>query len=332
MRVGGQVNSPGDYPLESDMTVVDLIRAGGGLTESAYGLDAELVRYNTENGAIRQTEIITIDLVNSFRDESGENISLSPYDYLNIKVVPNWSEQEVVELVGEVTFPGVYPLREGESLRDILNRAGGLTEFAFPEGALFVREELIAREEEQLENLANRLERDIQNLARDPQNFGVVTAGAGLVNRLRGIQPVGRLVIDLNQILDNSNQDIVLRHNDRLYIPPIAQEITVLGEVQFSTSHVFEGILDRDAYIDMSGGTTDSADESRIYTVHANGRVDVNNSFWFVGERGSEILPGDTIVVPVDTSASVATQIPIWAAATQVFYNIAIAAAALNSF
>jgi len=334
VRVGGQVNSPGDYPLEPGMTVAGLVRAGGGLTESAYALDAELVRYSTSNsGAIRQTEIITVDLGNSLIGVPGADISLSPYDHLNIKVVPNWTEQEVVELVGELIFPGIYPLREGETLMDVLTRAGGLTEFAFPEGAIFIREELQAREAEQLENLANRLERDIQGLATDPQNAPAVAAGAALVASLRNVDPVGRLVIDLSEILEgNIAQNIVLRNGDQLYIPPISQEIIVLGEVQYPTSHVFEGGLNRDTYIEMSGGTTDNADIGRIYTVHANGRVDVNSSLWFSGESGGDIMPGDTVVVPIDTSVSVSTQIPVWAAATQVFYNIAIAAAALNSF
>ena len=114
------------------------------------------------------------------------------------------------------------------------------------------------------------------------------------------------------------------------FIPPISQEVTVLGEVQYPTSHVFSAGLDRDDYIAMSGGTTDNSDIARIYTVHASGRVDISTgSRWFMNERQSEILPGDTIVVPVDTSTPL---IPVWAAATQVVYNIAIAAAALNSF
>ena len=331
VRIGGQVNSPGDYPLEPNMTILDLIRAGGGLTEAAYNLDAELVRYNIIDGETRQTEVITVNLERGASGEGLTNLPLVAYDHLNIKVVPNWSEQEVVELVGELKFPGIYPLVEGETLKNIIDRAGGLTEYAFPDGVLFVREELIEREAEQLQNLANRLEADLQNLAGDPLNAQAAIAGQALINRLRSTIPVGRLVIDLSAIMEGSaSQNIVLRNNDRLYVPPVSQEVTVLGEVQYPTSHVYSDGLDRDAYISMSGGTTENSDVARIYTVHASGRVDVNNrSRWFVGDNQSEILPGDTVVVPVDTSTPL---IPVWAAATQVVYNIAIAAAALNSF
>ena len=331
VRIGGQVNSPGDYPLERDMTVLDLIRAGGGLTEAAYDLDAELVRYNTFNGSNRQTEVLVVNLAETLSGSGATNFTLSSYDYLNIKVIPNWSTQETVEIVGEVTFPGIYPLTEGETLADVIDRAGGLTGYAFPEGSLFVREELLEREANQLQNLANRIEGDLQSLAGDPANAQAVVAGQALVNRLRNTQPVGRLVIDIPAIIEgDTTQNIVLRSNDRIFIPPVSQEVTVLGEVQYPTSHVFSAGLDRDGYIAMSGGTTDNSDIARIYTVHASGRVDISTgSRWFMNERQSEILPGDTIVVPVDTSTPL---IPVWAAATQVVYNIAIAAAALNSF
>ena len=331
VRVGGQVASPGEYPLELGMTIADLVRAGGGLTEAAYNLEAELIRYNNINGRSMQTEIIRVNLQDSLQDVGMANLILSSYDYLNIKVVPNWNAQQVVELVGEVNFPGLYPLLEGETLKDVLERAGGFTDRAFPDGVLFIREELVQREADQLENMANRLEGDLQSLSTDPQSAQAAAAGLALVSRLRNTEPVGRLVINMDDILsDEYGQSIVLRNNDRLYVPPISQEVTVLGEVQYPTSHLYQEGLARDAYISMSGGTTENSDESRIYIVHANGGVDIDNgSRWFVGQNHSEIMPGDTVVVPIDTSMPL---IPMWASATQVIYNIAIAAAALQSF
>tara|TARA_B100000686_G_scaffold183654_1_gene190525 strand:+ start:34 stop:1503 length:1470 start_codon:yes stop_codon:yes gene_type:complete len=331
VSIGGEVASPGNYPLEPGMKISDLVRAGGGLTEAAYGLEAELVRYGSSNNFSRQSEILTIDLQDSLQDIATANIVLSSHDYLNIKVVPNWNEQQVVELIGEVNFPGIYPLVEGETLRGVLERAGGLTEAAFPDGVLFIREELIEREAEQLENVANRLEADLQSLSIDPQATQAVIAGTGLVNRLRNTEPVGRLVINMDDVLNNENKyEILLKNNDRLYVPPLSQEITVLGEVQFPTSHIYQEGLDRDAYVSMSGGTTENSDESRIYIVHANGGVEINNSsLWFAGQDRREIMPGDTVVVPADTSMPL---IPIWASATQIIYNVAIAAAALQSF
>jgi protein involved in polysaccharide export with SLBB domain len=330
VSIGGQVNQPGDYPLEAGMTIEDVIRAGGGLNEAAYNLDAELLRYSTDIGGVMQTEVLNVDLVGINQGLTGENLVLQPQDYLNIKIVPNWGEEEVVEIRGEVTFPGTYPLLQGETLAELLVRAGGLTEYAFPNGAIFLREELQAREAEQLENLANRLESDVQALAADPMNLGAVSAGNAVVARLRNTDPVGRLVLDVESIIDGSGTTrIILRNNDRIFIPPVPQEVTVLGEVQYPTSHIHEPGIGRDAYVEMSGGTTVNADERRIYTVRANGGVETSGARWFRRQSVAEIGPGDTIIVPVETAAPL---LPTFAAATTVVYNMAIAAAAIASF
>src|SRR5690606_22379649 len=107
-------------------------------------------------------------------------------------------------------------------------------------------------------------------------------------------------------------------------IPPITQEVMVLGEVQYSTSHLYSARLSRDDYIDMSGGMTNRADASRIYIVRANGPVVAGSrGRWFSRSQGDEIRPGDTIVVPLDTDR--VRPLVAWQGITQVLYNIAVA-------
>ena len=89
------------------------------------------------------------------------DLPLKPFDYLVIKEVPLWAAQEEVELGGEVKFPGRYPIHRGETLRSVMERAGGLTDLAFIDGAVFLRLELKEREKKQLETLATRMESDI---------------------------------------------------------------------------------------------------------------------------------------------------------------------------
>ena len=89
------------------------------------------------------------------------DLALRPFDYLVIKEVPLWDSQEEVEIRGEVRFPGRYPIHRGETLRSVMERAGGLTDLAFPEGAIFTREELKERERKQLDTLATRMESDL---------------------------------------------------------------------------------------------------------------------------------------------------------------------------
>lgn len=339
--VGGRVKAPGQYPLEVGMTVSDLIRAGAGLDEAAYGGQAELTRYEIVNGEYRQAALLEIDLGRVLAGEAGADFVLQPYDYLTIKELPQWTEQQTVTLGGEVRFPGKYPIKRGETLSGVLKRAGGLTDLAFTEGAIFTRESLKEREAQQISALADRLQGDLAALALQATQGGgsagqaatqAVAVGQTLLDGLREIEPVGRLVIDLDRVIAaaGSHQDVVLKDGDRLLVPARMQEVTVLGEVQSGTSHLWDPTLVRNDYIRLSGGPTQKADEDRIYVVRANGSVvSGDGSAWFRNHRG-EIRPGDTIVVPLDAERM--RPLPLWTAVTTIIYNLAISVAAVNSF
>jgi protein involved in polysaccharide export with SLBB domain len=339
--VGGRVKAPGRYPLEVGMTVSDLIRAGAGLDEAAYGGMAELTRYEIVGGEYRQAALLEIDLGRVLAGDAGADFVLQPYDFLVIKELPQWTGQETVTLGGEVRFPGTYPIKRGETLGEVLKRAGGLTDLAFAEGAVFTRESLREREAQQIAALADRLQGDLAALALQATQGGgsagqaatqAVAVGQSLLDSLREIEPVGRLVIDLDQVLaaQGSHYDVVLKDGDRLLVPGRMQEVTVLGEVQSGTSHLWHPSLGRDDYIHLSGGPTQKADEGRIYVVRANGSVvSGDRSRWFRNTQGA-IRPGDSIVVPLDAERM--RPLPLWTAVTTIIYNLAISVAAVNSF
>jgi len=339
VSVAGRVKVPGKYPLEQGMRVSDLLRAGGSLDEAAYGGQAELTRYEVTNGESRQAELIKIDLAQVRAGDPAADLQLKPFDYLVIKEVPLWAVQEEVEIRGEVRFPGRYPIHRGETLRSVMERAGGLTDLAFVEGTVFTREELKERERKQLETLATRLEADVtqfslmvaQETGKDASQ--ALTVGQSLLANIRSATPVGRLVIDLQRSMSaqpGSEQDVVLKDGDRLLVPRVTQEVTVVGEVQSVTSHLYRAELSRDDYIAMSGGLTPRADEDRIYVVRADGSVVTRGgNAWFSG--GSvDIRSGDTIVAPLDTERM--RPLPFWTAVTTIIYNLAVAVAAVNSF
>ncbi len=339
VRVEGAVKVKGEYPLELNMRVSDLVRAGGGLDDAAFTTSAELTRFRII-GTERQTETIEIDLAAALAGDATANLPLQSFDVLLIKETPEWREQEVVRLDGEVRFPGDYPIRRGESLRSVLERAGGLTPLAAPRAAVFTREGLRDREQEQMDRLADRLQTDLATAALQSANANQVGAGTALsvgqslLAQLRTAQAVGRLVIDLPAAISavpGSDADILLRDGDRLVVPKQRQEVTVLGEVQNSTSHFFRAGLSRDDYIGLSGGVTRKADDGQIYVVRADGSVVARaSSRWF--SRGSSIRmeAGDTVVVPLDTERL--PTLPLWQAVTQILYNVAISVAAINSF
>lgn len=340
VRVDGRVKVPGEYPLEAGMRVSDLIRAGGSLQDSAYGGTAELIRYRVVDGETRNTDLIEVDLQGLLRGDPRADLVLQPFDVLTIKELPQWAREENVELRGEVRFPGRYVIKRGETLKSLLLRAGGLTDLAFAEGAVFTREELRKREQAQIDELAERLKHDLAIVALESvaasqgQGGGAaISVGQALLSQLKGTKAVGRLVIDLPRAINakmGSDADVYLRDGDRLIVPKFEQEVTVIGEVQNATSHLYRPGLSRNDYVSLSGGATRRADQGRIYVVRANGSVvATEGNRWFERDDAT-IRTGDTIVVPLN--AEHLPPLPFWQAVTGIIYNVAIAAAAVHSF
>lgn len=342
IRAAGQVRSPGEYPLEPGMTVGDLVRAAGGLAEQAFRADAELARYEVRDGRVRRAEVLAVELDRAMAGDAVADIALRPHDTLVVKQISEWTQQEFVQVEGEVRFPGYYPITRGESLRSVIERAGGLTSLAYAKASVFTRESLQERERQQLEALTERMRQDLGTSAlRAAQASGeaasqaadTLAVGQALLADLQRARPVGRLVIDLERALaaaPGATDDLSLRGGDRLRVPKQPQEVTVLGEVPNATSHLYRPGLTRDDYLRLSGGPTRKADKGRIYVVRADGSVETGaGSRWF-RSSGAVIQPGDTIVVPLDTERI--SPLPFWTAVTTILYNIAVAVAAVNSF
>lgn len=323
VTISGDVRFPGVYPYVKGMTKEMLVDLAGGLNESSYMLDAELTRFDT-NGTTKATlshQTVSLD----------NELVLKPLDTLLIKRIPEWRERRTIKLAGEVRFPGTYVLQAGETLSSVIHRAGGLTELAYADGAVFTREALKLREQEQIDRLAKELDSEIASLSidksEDVQNVSSAEAER-LKDRLKATSAVGRLVIDLPALLAGAEEfDLALNNGDALYIPKISQSVTVLGEVQYPTSHIYDPSVDISDYISRSGGLKVRADDERIYVVRANGSVYKPSTFnWYSLE--SRLAPGDTIVVPLDTEYR--DTLSLWSTATGILYNTAIAIAAIN--
>jgi polysaccharide export outer membrane protein len=339
VHVGGQVKVPGEYPLEPGMRVSDLIRAGGGAADAAYSGQAELTRYTVATGT-RHTELIEVDLAAAMRGDAAANVPLRAFDTLTVKEVPLWGAQESVTLKGEVRFPGSYAIRRGETLKSVIERAGGLTSYAFAEGSVFARDSLRKREQEQLDLLAEQMQRDVTSFALGGAVGAGQTSGAAtlalaqaLLAQLHQTKAVGRMVIDLPRLVreqTGSTDDVILRDGDTLLVPRFEQQVTVLGEVHNSTSLLYNPRLSRDDYIAQTGGMTRRADPRQIYVVRANGSVvGAGGGGWFRRTGSADIKPGDTIVVPLDVEHL--PPLPFWQAITTIMYNVAIAVAAVHS-
>lgn len=336
VSINGSVPYPGRYPLEGGMRISDLIRAAGGLGQAAYAIDAEIVRYQVAEGKLREVRREPVDISRVLRGDAVADTELLPFDALHIKSIPEWAEQQSVAIRGEVKFAGTYVVRKGETIRDLLERVGGLTERAYPRGAVFLRQELRHKEQIQIDRLRAQLKADLAALSlqqmQEEDGKQSVAMAQSLLTQLDTTKAAGRLVINLPKIIaGDKDYDVVLRDGDELIVPEQPQEVSVLGEVNFQTSHLHEPNLNRDSYIRRSGGLTYKADEDRIYVIRANGEVvaSTEGGGWFTNNWQQDIEAGDTIVVPLDAERM--RPLALWGGVTEIIYRIALSIAAFNN-
>ena len=222
-------------------------------------------------------------------------------------------------------------------MTDIIKRAGGLTERAFPKGAVFSRQNLREIEDQQRKRLISQLESDLATAtlaASDSADASQASSAANaMLSRLKNTESQGRLVINLEQIIENPSQsDLLVKDGDILTVPQIPYAVSVSGEVQFPSSHMHDNNLQLEDYLNRSGGFTRNADKDRTFVVKANGAVmSKGGNAWF-GKVSSDhkIQPGDVIVVPIDLKQT--RFLENLTNGTQIIYQLAVAAAAVNSF
>lgn len=329
--IEGSVHHPGTYPWSPDMTLRDLIRAGGGLTERAYTVEAELTRYVVADGKPREQRRELIEL-EADGGGYGARIPLQPHDRLVIRRVPHWDENGSVEILGEVRFPGRYPVARGERLSQVLQRAGGLTDAAYPRAAVFLRESVRRREQSYLERLIAQLERDLAVVRTEGPEIGVrkeaaLSEGEALLRQMRAAKATGRMVVDLDAVMNAGDAyDVVMQAGDQLVIPQRPDEVTVVGEVYYPTSHVYVSDRARDEYVRHSGGVNERGNKRAVYVVHADGSVSPPRG-WFAAETA--VGPGDTIIVPVKVERI--GNLKLFTDVSTILFQLAVTAAALNA-
>lgn len=320
--IRGGVKFSGFYPISQNKSLEDLIVAAGGLSNKA-SKDIEITRKKIIDGIYQQ---------NHFSATLRESIELKSDDVVNLYEISNWKESRSVELVGELKHPGVYSIADGESLLNVIERAGGFTSEAFVDGAIFTRSSVKEMEAAQLKMLSENLQKEFatkiiqsDGLSNTPDYSEVKE----LISDITDSTPLGRIVIDLSGIVSGEN-NLELNDEDKLFVPMFQNVVNVIGEVQNSSTHFYKEELTLDDYLNLSGGFKSRADTKGIYVVQANGGiVTLPSDSWFSVERELLIKPGDTIVVPIDSDYT--SNLALWTSATQILYQLGIAVAAISS-
>ncbi len=335
ISVFGNVFFPGEYPLTDNMVLNNAIISAGGLKDSTYTTDIELIRSDLSGKEYRISNNNT-----SAADSKMMTTKLKSNDLVNIKKISRNIEK--VQISGQVFFPGDYPISKNETLSSLIKRAGGLNDKAFPKAAVFQRQSLAANEISRFRKAQSEIRRKLL-LASQNKGVGQETFNPAILSQLDLVlsndtssDSLGRLVIDIEAILNGEEEDIILEDGDTLIIPKVQNTVSVIGEVFVANAHKYENRLSFNDYINLSGGATEFADSSNAYIIKSDGSIippsRAGSSGFFRSSYSSNnsLEPGDTIVVPlkVDTFSGIRATTEI----TQVLYQLAVAAAAVSSF
>ena len=288
-------------PYSDHMTVEDLILKAGGLRESAATGYVEIVRRKKNIGLdspnlinSQIAEIIKFGISNNLQlDNTASKFELVPFDEVFIRTSPNYELQQFVTVQGQVVFPGVFGLeRKDERLSDIVKRAGGLNNQAFPEGAKLIRKNHLTEAEKI---------RKIDQLNEISDNF----TGAIIQNKEKYNKETEKIGIDLVAALKNptGEEDLFLLEGDIIDIPKEPQTVKVTGEVLYPNSVKYLSTNTFKDFINGAGGYTTSSARKKSYVIYSNGSVRRVKSFGFI-KIYPKIDKGAEIIVPKEVKSS----------------------------
>jgi protein involved in polysaccharide export with SLBB domain len=305
----GEARQPGLYPIVNDTGLDAVLAAAGGMTEAVDLSAVEFAREPVEQNAAIPLARLRLDLTS----RNFAAVRLSPRDA--VRLPRGFADRDLgpVTLLGEFQRPGVYDIRRGERLSEVIARAGGLTPQAYPYGAVFTRESVRQRQQEGFLRTARELEAALLQVAAgqavagsrgSPVDLGnAITAGRELANAIREARAAGRMVVEANPVVlaARPERDVLLEPGDLIVMPKRPNEVTVVGAVLNPGSLQFVSGWRAADYVRAAGGGQRFADTSRAFVVLPNGQsAPAGLSAWQQG--GPPIPPGSLVVVPQDPS------------------------------
>lgn len=305
ITIRGEVQYPGTYLYAEHETIEDFVLQAGGLTDKASTINVLVSRRVNDTKATKPDSIIaktyTLSLKDGFVIDGKPGFEIMPYDEVSIRKSPAYTEQQNVEIEGEVLFGGTYTLsRRNSRLSDLFLKAGGGTDQAYIKGARLMRkanEAEKARMEAVLKMQREQQQKNLLQLAASSNNASAITQTAKDAKdadlqkfNVPDEYPVG---IDLAEALKHpgSDADMILREGDRLIVPQYNSTVKINGAVMYANTVAYEKGKSISRYIDEAGGFASDANKSKAYIIYMNGKVAK------VG-HGAKVQPGCEIVIP----------------------------------
>lgn len=284
ITINGAVNKAGKFDFMSEMQIEDLIALGGGLKDGADATMIDVSRRLKDGNFETISKNFDLKASNNLGGTANDNFKLKPFDIVSVRYIKGYTAQKTVSIKGEVNFSGKYSLStKNERISNLIDQAGGLTKYAYIEGAFLTRKNNSQEEKKQLEvisSLGNLTEATTQEIKK---------------------KKVFKIGISLNKILakggKNSKYDLILEEGDELFIPTERQTVKVEGEVLSPSMVRYEKGKNFQYYIENSGGFSSNAKKNRAYVIYANGDINTTKRFLFF-KSYPNVKPGSVILIP----------------------------------
>ena len=304
LRINGEVNFPGVYEYAENTTIEDFVLQAGGLTNAASMVKVDVFRRIYDAKALAEQDTITKNFSFAIKDgfvvEGEPGFLLEPFDEVHVRKSPVNSVTMNVTVDGAVNFAGDYAMySRNYRLSDLINAAGGLSEFAFPEGARLYRK-MTDEERAQRESVMKLSQIQMYEESMRSESDYDITLADSLMNLKLELGDVYAVAINLEMAIENPGgvEDIVLRESDVLTVPQYTSTIKISGEVRYPITLNYKKGEKLSYYIKRAGGYTDRAKKSGVYAIYMNGGVSE------ISKRSSgDIKPGCEIVVPTKSAA-----------------------------
>lgn len=339
----GNVKRPAIYELKGPANLSDVLTWAGGF-DSAAETKQVIVEKNVDNQYKTVVELVADRGVTSAQLAG---IPVKPTDVLRVfapGAVPVQAQiqNEYVRVSGEAKQSGIFLLKKGETLRELMARVGGANENGYLYATQLNRESVRRSQQEKLNEVADRFERDMESNATQRIGASADASEAAklaaeveqqrrIVQKLRGIKAQGRIVLDLpgQETQVKNLPDLPLNDGDSIVIPRRPGTIDVLGAVFQQNAFVYRPQRSVADYVQQAGGVTNTADKSEMYVIRADGTAQSGQSTgWFSGIGSTALNPGDTVVVPEKIDRSTFMQsLKEW---TSIFYQFGLGAAGLK--
>jgi len=329
IMVRGEVRHPGIYPI-GEATLAEVEQAAGGVTRAADFKNIEVSHFTIDGPQGRaNVDRQTLSLTRA----DFARVPLFTGDVIHFNSVYDRRDSGPVALEGEFKQAGLFDIRRGEKLSELIRRAGGLTDDAYPYGAVLTRESAQKTEQDGIDRSIRQIDAGLTSAvvnassANSNTTSSVVASLQAAQSELKSAKPLGRVVFEADPatLASRPDLDIIVEPGDRIFMPKRPSSVAVTGDVLNPSSQQFEAGLSPQDYIKHAGGYLSTADESHVFVVLPNGAAEpVSSSMW--NFSGLTVPPGSTVVVPRDLSPDTLSVIRD---VTQVLSQVAITAASL---